>query len=162
MKLTIKLALLMITAFFSTQTVATQTHTDNERQYQALVGLMFDAIRVGDIEVVERFISAGFPVNQRNGQSYTPLMLAAYQGDKPIVSLLLAAGADPCLQDKRGNTAIMGALLKREVSIAKLLYQADCSPQITNKAGLTLAEFAELYGQSALLDSLSQPANEAR
>lgn len=125
-----------------------------ETEYQSLVTLFFDAARIGNNEVVEAFVSQGFPIDQRNNQSYTALMVAAYQGNRETVRYLLEAGANACLQDKRGNTALMGALIKREVGIAKDLYQADCSPELRNKAGLNLKEFAEIYGQSNVLKSL--------
>jgi ankyrin repeat protein len=125
-----------------------------EEEYQSLVDLFFDAARIGNNEVVDTFVSQGFPVDQRNNQSYTALMVAAYQGNRATVRLLLDSGANACLQDKRGNTALMGALIKREIGIAKDLYQADCSPDLRNKAGLNLNEFAEIYGQSSVLKSL--------
>ncbi|CAK2715882.1 hypothetical protein EDB69_2463 [Vibrio crassostreae] len=126
-----------------------------EEEYQSLVGLFFDAARIGNNEVVDAFVSQGFPIDQRNNQSYTALMVAAYQGNRETVRLLLNSGANACLQDKRGNTALMGALIKREISIAKDLYQAECSPELRNKAGLNLKEFAEIYGQSNVLKPLS-------
>ena len=125
-----------------------------EEEYQSLVDLFFDAARIGNNEVVDTFVSQGFPIDQRNNQSYTALMVAAYQGNRATVRLLLDSGANACLQDKRGNTALMGALIKREIGIAKDLYQADCSPELRNKAGLNLNEFAEIYGQSSVLKSL--------
>ena len=125
-------------------------------EYQSLVTLFFDAARIGDNEVVEAFVSQGFPIDQRNNQSYTALMVAAYQGNRETVRYLLDAGANACLQDKRGNTALMGALIKREVGIAKDLYQADCSPELRNKSGLNLKEFAEVFGQSDVLKSLAK------
>ena len=125
-----------------------------EEEYQSLVDLFFDAARIGNNEVVDTFVSQGFPIDQRNNQSYTALMVAAYQGHRETVRSLLDSGANACLQDKRGNTALMGALIKREIGIAKDLYQADCSPELRNKAGLNLKEFAEIYGQSNVLKSL--------
>ena len=125
-------------------------------EYQSLVTLFFDAARIGNNEVVEAFVSQGFPIDQRNNQSYTALMVAAYQGNRETVRYLLDAGANACLQDKRGNTALMGARIKREVGIAKDLYQADCSPELRNKSGLNLKEFAEVFGQSDVLKSLAK------
>ncbi|MDH6015488.1 ankyrin repeat domain-containing protein [Vibrio splendidus] len=152
-----KIVFLLSSVFFSLLFSLSLLAADDklEEEYQSLVGLFFDAARIGNNEVVDAFVSQGFPVDQRNNQSYTALMVAAYQGNRETVGLLLDSGANACLQDKRGNTALMGALIKREISIAKDLYQAECSPELRNKAGLNLKEFAEIYGQSNVLKSLS-------
>ncbi|MEZ8057043.1 ankyrin repeat domain-containing protein [Vibrio splendidus] len=152
-----KIVFLLSTVFFSLLFSLSLLAADDklEEEYQSLVGLFFDAARLGNNEVVDAFVSQGFPVDQRNNQSYTALMVAAYQGNRETVGLLLDSGANACLQDKRGNTALMGALIKREISIAKDLYQAECSPELRNKAGLNLKEFAEIYGQPNVLKSLS-------
>ena len=152
-----KIVFLLSSVFFSLLFSLSLLAADDklEEEYQSLVGLFFDAARIGNNEVVDAFVSQGFPVDQRNNQSYTALMVAAYQGNRETVGLLLDSGANACLQDKRGNTALMGALIKREIGIAKDLYQAECSPELRNKAGLNLKEFAEIYGQSNVLKSLS-------
>ncbi|MEO9497233.1 MAG: ankyrin repeat domain-containing protein [Vibrio splendidus] len=151
-----KIVFLLSSVFFSLIFSLSLLAADDklEEEYQSLVGLFFDAARIGNNEVVDAFVSQGFPVDQRNNQSYTALMVAAYQGNRETVGLLLDSGANACLQDKRGNTALMGALIKREIGIAKDLYQAECSPELRNKAGLNLKEFAEIYGQSNVLKSL--------
>ncbi|MCA3911203.1 ankyrin repeat domain-containing protein [Vibrio vulnificus] len=141
---------------YSIFAISSETDTVQEDLYQSLIGLFFDATRIGNGEVINEFLDAGFPINQRNYKSYTALMVAAYQGQREIVQLLLARGANACLQDKRGNTALMGALLKREIGIAKDLYQADCPSDLLNKAGLDLKQFAEIYGQSEVLKSLAK------
>ncbi|AIV07677.1 MULTISPECIES: ankyrin repeat domain-containing protein [Vibrio] len=152
MKTVFLLSAVLFSLSFSLSLLAAEDKLEEE--YQSLVELFFDAARIGNNEVVDTFVSQGFPIDQRNNQSYTALMVAAYQGHRETVRLLLDSGANACLQDKRGNTALMGALIKREIGIAKDLYQADCSPELRNKAGLNLKEFAEIYGQSNVLKSL--------
>lgn len=152
MKTVFLLSAVLFSLSFSLSLLAAEDKPEEE--YQSLVELFFDAARIGNNEVVDTFVSQGFPIDQRNTQSYTALMVAAYQGHRETVRLLLDSGANACLQDKRGNTALMGALIKREIGIAKDLYQADCSPEMRNKAGLNLKEFAEIYGQSNVLKSL--------
>ncbi|AMF99551.1 ankyrin repeat domain-containing protein [Vibrio owensii] len=152
MKTVFLLSAVLFSLSFSLSLLAAEDKLEEE--YQSLVELFFDAARIGNNEVVDTFVSQGFPIDQRNTQSYTALMVAAYQGHRETVRLLLDSGANACLQDKRGNTALMGALIKREIGIAKDLYQADCSPELRNKAGLNLKEFAEIYGQSNVLKSL--------
>ncbi|KIP77232.1 ankyrin [Vibrio harveyi] len=154
MKTVFLLSAVLFSLSFSLSLLAAEDELEEE--YQSLVELFFDAARIGNNEVVDTFVSQGFPIDQRNTQSYTALMLAAYQGHRETVRLLLDSGANACLQDKRGNTALMGALIKREIGIAKDLYQADCSPELRNNAGLNLKEFAEIYGQSNVLKSLQQ------
>ncbi|GAK21396.1 AnkB protein [Vibrio sp. JCM 19052] len=152
MKTVFLLSAVLFSLSFSLSLLAAEDKLEEE--YQSLVELFFDAARIGNNEVVDTFVSQGFPIDQRNTQSYTALMVAAYQGHRETVRLLLDSGANACLQDKRGNTALLGALIKREIGIAKDLYQADCSPELRNKAGLNLKEFAEIYGQSNVLKSL--------
>ncbi|HGY9569982.1 TPA: ankyrin repeat domain-containing protein [Vibrio harveyi] len=152
MKTVFLLSAVLFSLSFSLSLLAAEDKLEEE--YQSLIELFFDAARIGNNEVVDIFVSQGFPIDQRNNQSYTALMVAAYQGHRETVRLLLDSGANACLQDKRGNTALMGALIKREIGIAKDLYQADCSPELRNKAGLNLKEFAEIYGQSNVLKSL--------
>ena len=152
MKTVFLLSAVLFSLSFSLSLLAAEDKLEEE--YQSLVELFFDAARIGNNEVVDTFVSQGFPIDQRNTQSYTALMVAAYQGHRETVRLLLDSGANACLRDKRGNTALMGALIKREIGIAKDLYQADCSPELSNKAGLNLKEFAEIYGQSNVLKSL--------
>lgn len=152
MKTVFLLSAVLFSLSFSLSLLAAEDKLEEE--YQSLVELFFDAARIGNNEVVDTFVSQGFPIDQRNTQSYTALMVAAYQGHRETVRLLLDSGANACLQDKRGNTALMGALIKREIGIVKDLYQADCSPEMRNKAGLNLKEFAEIYGQSNVLKSL--------
>lgn len=152
MKTVFLLSAVLFSLSFSLSLLAAEDKLEEE--YQSLVELFFDAARIGNNEVVDTFVSQGFPIDQRNTQSYTALMVAAYQGHRETVRLLLDSGANACLQDKRGNTALMGALIKREIGMAKDLYQADCSPELRNKAGLNLKEFAEIYGQSNVLKSL--------
>lgn len=152
MKIVFLLSAVLFSLSFSLSLLAAEDKLEEE--YQSLVELFFDAARIGNNEVVDTFVSQGFPIDQRNNQSYTALMVAAYQGHRETVRLLLDSGANACLQDKRGNTALMGALIKREIGIAKDLYQADCSLELRNKAGLNLKEFVEIYGQSNVLKSL--------
>ncbi|NLQ24335.1 ankyrin repeat domain-containing protein [Shewanella oncorhynchi] len=138
-------------------TSATVSPTDepDTAQVQLLVDYFFAAARTGDITVLEHFLDAGFPIDQRNSQTYTALMVAAYNGQEAATDLLLEHGANACLQDKRGNTAMMGAVIKAEFTIVKRLYAKECDANLTNNAGMTLTEFARYWGQSGALQQAS-------
>ncbi|WP_282167565.1 ankyrin repeat domain-containing protein [Shewanella japonica] len=126
---------------------------DIDKETQLLMDYFFAAARTGDVEVLTHFIEAGFPIDQRNNQSYTALMVSAYNGHPSATSALLEMGANACLQDKRGNTAIMGAVIKAEFTIIQQLYNHECDANLTNKSGMTLEDFAEYWGQSDKLSS---------
>ncbi|MCU8000699.1 ankyrin repeat domain-containing protein [Shewanella sp. SM95] len=138
-----------------TPTTVSQTDEPDTAQVQLLVDYFFAAARTGDITVLEHFLDAGFPIDQRNSQTYTALMVAAYNGQEAATDLLLEHGANACLQDKRGNTAMMGAVIKAEFTIVKRLYAKECDANLTNNAGMTLTEFARYWGQSGALQQAS-------
>ena len=119
---------------------------------QELTDYFFAAAKVGEIEVLSEFLNHGFPVDLRNHQSYTALMMATYHGHKEAVDLLLKHNANACLKDKRGHTAMMGAIVKAEWSIAKLLYKEDCTE--AHSTGKTLEQFAKVFGQTNKLKAL--------
>lgn len=131
---------------------------------QQLTSYFFAAARTGDTLVLNEFLQQGFPVDQRNHQSYTALMVATYAGQQTAVELLLKQGADACLRDKRGHTAMMGAIVKAEWTIGKILYPIDCKEDtlvnaktpVTDKEKMTVAQFAEVFGQSEKLQRLAK------
>ena len=129
-----------------------------------LTAYFFAAARTGDVIVLNEFLQQGFPVDQRNKQSYTALMVATYAGQQTAVELLLKQGANACLRDKRGHTAMMGAIVKAEWTIGKILYPIDCNEDssidakapVTDKEKMTVAQFAEVFGQSEKLQQLAR------
>ncbi|MDR7121165.1 ankyrin repeat domain-containing protein [Rheinheimera soli] len=131
---------------------------------QQLTSYFFAAARTGDTLVLNEFLQQGFPVDQRSHQSYTALMVATYAGQQAVVELLLKQGADACLRDKRGHTAMMGAIVKAEWTIGKILYPIDCKEDssvdaktpVTDKEKMTVAQFAEVFGQSEKLQQLAK------
>ena len=135
---------------------------------EQLTSYFFAAARTGDTLVLSEFLQQGFPVDQRNNQSYTALMVATYSGQQGAVELLLKQGADACLRDKRGHTAMMGAIVKAEWTIGKILYPIDCKEDssvdakapITDKQKMTVAQFAEVFGQSEKLQQLAKETAE--
>ncbi|MBW3832032.1 hypothetical protein GNY90_02945 [Aeromonas hydrophila] len=134
----------------------------------SLQDYFFAAARSGEVSVLNEFINAGFPIDERNVQSYTALMIAAYQGQSEAVHSLLKAGADACLRDKRGHTALMGAVIKGEWRIAKTLYAIDCDMNsnrrpdepVTDKNTMTAAQFAERFGQGERFRALATGAGK--
>ena len=133
---------------------------------EQLTSYFFAAARTGDLEVLNEFLQQGFPMDQRNSQSYTALMVATYAGQQQAVELLLQQGADACLRDKRGHTAMMAAIVKAEWTIGKILYPIDCKEDksvdakapVTDKEKMTVVQFAAVFGQSEKLQQLAKEA----
>jgi hypothetical protein len=141
-----------------------QLPANSASDIQQLQRYFFAAARTGEQAVLQEFLSAGYPVNARNEQSYTALMIAAYAGQAQAVAQLLQAGADACLRDKRGHTALMGAMIKAEWDIARTLYNIDCDKEntakvtdvVTDKNQMTAAQFAQVFGQSEKFKALNE------
>ena len=129
---------------------------------QELVNIFFAAAKIGNQEVIDEFLKHGFPVDVRNSDGYTPLMMATYHGQQAIVTTLLKQGADRCARDNKGNTALMGALFKMEFAIAKQLRQVDCDANAQQTGQKTTAEFAQVIGQEKQLQKIIQEAEQAK
>lgn len=119
---------------------------------QQLTDYFFAAAKTGENEILTEFLNHGFPIDLRNHQSYTALMMATYHGNEESVEILLQYGANACLKDKRGHTAMMGAIVKAEWRIAKRLYKVDCKQ--AHATGKTLEKFAYVFGQTEKLNAL--------
>ena len=122
---------------------------------QELINLFFAAAKTGNEEVINEFLKHGFPVDVRNHDGYTPLMMAAYYGHQNIVKTLVDYGADRCARDNKGNTALMGAMFKLEWGIVKQLRQVDCDVNAKQTGQKTVEEFAKIIGQDEKLKALS-------
>ena len=129
---------------------------------QELIALFFAAAKTGNDEVINEFLKHGFPVDVRNIDGYTPLMMAAYYGQQSIVTTLLKHGADRCARDKKGNTALMGALFKMEFAVAKQLRSVDCDANAKKTGQKTTAEFAKVIGQEKQLQKIIQEAEKSK
>jgi len=85
---------------------------------QQLIDYFFAAAKTGQVEVLDTFLDQGFPVNQRNNQSYTALMMATYHGQKPWGQRLPERQAGPYRHDGRRCQSGMG---HRQNAVSKRL-----------------------------------------
>ncbi len=97
---------------------------------------------------IDAFVSQGFPVDQRNNQSYTALMVAAYQGNRETVELFVSIRVPMLACKTNVETPLWWEHWLNAKSVLRHLVPSECSPELRNKAGLNLKEFAEIYGQS--------------
>ena len=74
------------------------------------------------LEAVTLLLDAGAEVNVVDSiEHFTPLMMAAAEGQVEIVNALLEKGADPTLKDKDGDTALSFAVQKGHDEVAEIL-----------------------------------------
>lgn len=116
--------------------VAPQQKQENALQYRApraeagagpnrLAGALQDAARAGRLELIERLLQQGAPVNAADAAGRTPLVLAVMQGHTAVVQRLLAAGANPALVDQEGLNALQHARRLGLDGIARLIEAAS-------------------------------------
>lgn len=117
-------------------------------ELEALAHQLFDLARSGDTERLAAYIDAGAPVDMRNENGDTFLILAAYNNAPETVAMLLEKGADVEAENDRGQRALSCAAFKKDVESAKLLVDAGADPD----AGTPPARgAAELFGAPEIL-----------
>ncbi len=117
--------------------------------------LLFEAAKLGRTDLIPELVKDGADVNAYEARGFTPLILAAYNGQAAAVEVLIAAGADACRPDaNQGNTAQMGVAFKGDDAIAARLLKAGCDVNARNKAGQTALMMAALFGRVKQIDLL--------
>ncbi|MEV6819761.1 ankyrin repeat domain-containing protein [Nocardiopsis dassonvillei] len=113
-----------------------------------VIALAMDLAREGRTEELLEFLDHGLPVDTRDEQGNTLVMLAAYHGQEAVVRALVDRGADVDLRNDRDQTPVAGALFKGEEGIVALLVAAGADLD----AGTPSARAAaEMFGRSHLL-----------
>jgi len=86
--------------------------------------LFFDAARQGRDDLVSGLIRSGMKPDERDAHGYTPLIIAAYNGQAKTVDVLIGMGANPCATDLKGNSSLMGVAFKGEAGLKHRLLAA--------------------------------------
>lgn len=117
--------------------------------------LLFEAARLGRTDMIDALLKAGADINAYDDRGFTPLILAAYNGQSAAVETLITKGADACRPDRdQGNTAQMGVAFKGEDGIAARLLKAGCNVNARNHAGQTALMMASLFSRTRQVDML--------
>jgi len=105
---------------------------------------------------VIELLAIGADVNAKGKYSgWTPLMLAAKNGDTELVGFLLTHGAD--INEKssvRNRNAIMEAVRNRKVEAVKALLNAEPDLNAVDWEGYTVLMFAAVSGQLEFVNTL--------
>ncbi|RVT90559.1 ankyrin repeat domain-containing protein [Sphingomonas crocodyli] len=117
--------------------------------------LLFDAARLGRIDVLPALLEAGVDIEARDDKGHTPLILASYNGHAAATEALIKAGARVDAPDSaRGNTALMGVVFKGYEAFVDRLLIAGADPERANHAGQTALMMAAMFGRTAIIDRL--------
>lgn len=95
------------------------------------------ACALGRLEAVRALLRGGAPVDARDGESKTPLMVASMQGHDGAVAALLAAGAAVEAEDPFGNRALHIASYHGRAEAARLLSGAGAAVEARDAQGVT-------------------------
>ena len=87
----------------------------------SLPGHVWDAARAGNPQQIESLVRQGTPVDARDNEGRTALMLAAMNGHTTTAQKLLALGANPRLVDREGLNAAQWAAQRGHTRLAELL-----------------------------------------
>lgn len=104
---------------------------------------LFNAIERNQISEVRRLIEKGINVNSKDGDGWTPLMLAADNNNLQIAKLLVELGADLEQKNDDGETALMISSYNNSGYVGRYLISKGANPDVTDKFGRTAYEIAK-------------------
>jgi len=98
---------------------------------------IFNFVKFNKYKEVDKFIKEGCPVDWRDSNGYTPLMVAGQNGLKRIVKVLLRYSCDMNAQNHRGHTAAHLAQMYEHPDIMEYLVSKGARDDILNEGGKT-------------------------
>ncbi len=127
-----------VLALLAPMRLAAQTHP----QSSALLA----AARDGDVDAVRRALDAGAPIESRDADGRTPVLLATHGKHLPVVLLLIERGADVNAKDKQHDSAFLLAGASGYTEILRATLRAGADLASTNRYGGTALIPACHYG----------------
>ena len=119
-----------------------------------------DAVEKGNIEAVKYHLIAGTKVDAKNDVGWTPLQMAAGEGQKEIAELLIAKGADVNANTPDGLTVFFAAILGANKEIVELLIAKGADVNVRGFGGMTPLNMADDEGKKK--SPLSSASTAAR
>jgi ankyrin repeat protein len=113
------------------------------------------AVRLNDVELVDRLIRAGANAKAANRYAVTPLYLAALNGNADVILKLLKAGAGANDAVTEGETALMTASRSGHVAAVKVLLEGGATVDAReNWRGQTAVMWAAAEGHPDVIKAL--------
>ncbi|MDE7141089.1 MAG: ankyrin repeat domain-containing protein [Treponemataceae bacterium] len=96
------------------------------------------AVECDRADMIKLLVKSKANVNGKDGKGYTALMHAAQQGTTDIARLLIKSGADVNARTDNGNTALMIAAARGRTNMAELLIKLGADVNAKTDSGYTV------------------------
>ena len=107
------------------------------------------ALTAADLKALDRFVKAGWDVNERNEKGQTPLLRAVEACRPDLVTDLIFKGADPNIADANGKTPLMASMRFLGIDgqrMTAMLLLKGANVEATTKDGQTALTAAAAAG----------------
>ena len=115
---------------------------------------MLKAAESSDPSRIALFIKAGMAVDVRDEREWTPLMVAAFNGNEAVARMLIAHGANVQARDVGGYTPLHWAALNGFESVIRLLISKGFERNARSNFGWTALMQAATKGHTAVVRAL--------
>ncbi|WP_193387658.1 ankyrin repeat domain-containing protein, partial [Candidatus Jidaibacter acanthamoebae] len=114
---------------------------------------IFEAVKYGDTEKVEKSLIEGVDINCREGNhGRTLLHIAALRGLNEIIALLIIHKADINIKDNKGKTPLHMAAKYNQVETTKLLLEKGANKEVRDDNDKTAKDYTKLHQLKFLLE----------
>ena len=96
---------------------------------------LHDAAGAGDVGAIRELLGAGLPIDTRDTDGRTPVMVATVARQTEAVRALVEAGADVDIRDNRLDNVFLYAGANGLLDILRIANEAGADPAITNRFG---------------------------
>ena len=117
---------------------------------------LFQAVKLNDLDAVKVSLLAGLPVDTRNAQGRTPLIVAVSTGNLEMTKLLVEHGADVNARTTTdtGSTVLCFAIEGRNLQVLDYLIERGAKVDGKSKNGQTPLHYAAAHGLNDFVSSL--------
>ena len=111
---------------------------------------ILDYAREGNIKATKTILQESPElINHTNSKGFSPLILAAYHGQKKLVKLFLENGADVNYAYHQG-TALHASVFKGEIEIVEMLLDYDANINYQDENGSTALHYSIIYNKEKI------------
>ena len=119
------------------------------------------ACEFGDLDIARLLLDVGANASAADGDGWTALHRASWEGHEAVARLLVGAGTDVSVVDKDDWTALHWASEKEHEAVARLLVEAGAGASAATRGGWTPLHWASEEGHEAMARLLVEAGADA-